>query len=159
MVSISCEFLQNISEKILVTRPLVKSAEVFRLRIRLALALSQCIEKGQPKNHRFSVWHVAYSYFVYLSQDESRWFETSTLMQVQSMAAPCSSHQGGATNLHCKQISTNFMYYIQNVTVLDVAVLENTNSLSNNLMITCVCIVHGVVSSCVPFTSSFKVGK
>ena len=65
----------------------------------------------------------------------------------------------GATNLHCKQISTNFMYYIQNVTVLDVAVLENTNSLSNNLMITCVCIVHGVVSSCVPFTSSFKVGK
>ena len=55
------------------------------------------------------------------------------------------------------QIST--LYYIQRVTVLDVVALENTDSLSINMVIMCACIVHDVVFSCASFTSFFKICK
>ena len=56
------------------------------------------------------------------------------------------------------------MYNIQSVTVLDVVVLESTNSLSIdmviiNMVIISACIVNDVLFSCVPFTSSFKICK
>ena len=51
------------------------------------------------------------------------------------------------------------MYYTQSIIILDVVALDNTNILPSNLVIMCICIVHDVVSLCVPFTSSFKVGK
>ena len=57
----------------------------------------------------------------------------------------------------CMQIST--LYYIQSVTVLDVVALENTGSLSINMVIMCASIVHDVVFSCASFTSSFKICK
>ena len=65
---------------------------------------------------------------------------------------------------NCKEISIVFMYNIQSVTVLDVVVLESTNSLSIdmviiNMVIISACIVNDVLFSCVPFTSSFKICK
>ena len=51
------------------------------------------------------------------------------------------------------------MYCIQSVAVLDLVELKNTNSLVSNVVIMCASIVHDIVSSCVPFTSSFKVCK
>ena len=60
---------------------------------------------------------------------------------------------------NCKQISTIFVCYIQSATVLEVVASENTDSLSINMAIICACIVHDVVFSCVPFTSSFIICK
>ena len=51
------------------------------------------------------------------------------------------------------------MYCIKSVAVLDLVELENTNSLLSNVVIICASIVHEIVSSCVPFTSSLKVSK
>ena len=51
------------------------------------------------------------------------------------------------------------MYCIQSVTVLDVVALENTNNLLSNVVIICASLVHYVVSTCVPFNSSFKACK
>ena len=42
------------------------------------------------------------------------------------------------------------LYYIQSVTVLDEVALENTKSLSSNMVIMFACIVHDLVSSCAP---------
>ena len=51
------------------------------------------------------------------------------------------------------------MYCIQSAAVLDLVELENTNSLLSNVVIMCASIVCDIVSSCVPFTSSFNVCK
>ena len=51
------------------------------------------------------------------------------------------------------------LYNIQSVTVLDEVALENTKSLSSNMVIMFACIVHDLVSSCAPFASSFNVCK
>ena len=56
-------------------------------------------------------------------------------------------------------MSIMFTYYIQSATALDVVALENTNSLSVNMVIICACIVPDVIFSYVSFTSSFKICK
>ena len=51
------------------------------------------------------------------------------------------------------------MYCFQSVAVLDLVELKNTNNLLCNVVIMCASTVHDIVSSCAPFTSSFKVCK
>ena len=51
------------------------------------------------------------------------------------------------------------MYCTQNVAVLDLVELENTNSLLSKVVIMCTSFGHDIVSSSVPFTSYFKVCK
>ena len=88
---------------------------------------------------------------------------------MQSMAAPCGSHRGGAANRQCIQpLGIVSKSQPSSCTISkcnsfgqfnSLAALQNTNSLSSHMMIMCACIVHYVISSCVPVISSFKFCK
>ena len=51
------------------------------------------------------------------------------------------------------------MYCIQSVAVLDLVELQKSKSLLSIVVIMCAFIVHDIVLSCEPFTSSFQVCK
>ena len=49
------------------------------------------------------------------------------------------------------------MYCVQSLSVLNAVALENTNSLSSNVVLVCASIVDDVVSLCMSFASSFNI--